>query len=329
MATQHTNISTSKLIALWAFSESSLGGLLHAFQVPFSGFWLAAIAVTILCCIILYDPNPTKMILYGTGIAIVVKLVLSPHTPLTAYVAVGFQGLLGAVVARLPLHNSIRFPLFGGLALLESGLQKVLILTVVFGKNLWESLNTLADLLFPSLDGSFSYWAILCYSLIYFFWGMLVGYWATGLPGRISYIQQSSINWANDAGQIKNISKKWRWSLLIFPVAYLLLIYWVFRTSQTSHPWMLLLRPLIIIGFWYFFLNKFLKLILSQWVRKTQNKNIHFINSIQNELSTFRIKAGQAFTYANQHYSGFGKLKYFIPAMIYLVCIYDHAESES
>ena len=90
-------LSVSKLIALWAFSESALGGILHAFQFPFSGILLAGFAVTIICAIGYYSEKPSADILYGTMIAIAVKLTLSPHSPVTAYIAVAFQGFCGLV----------------------------------------------------------------------------------------------------------------------------------------------------------------------------------------------------------------------------------------
>jgi len=36
----HGTNSIYKLTALWAFAECSLGGLMHLFKVPFTGFLL-------------------------------------------------------------------------------------------------------------------------------------------------------------------------------------------------------------------------------------------------------------------------------------------------
>lgn len=328
VATLNTKVSVPKLIALWAFSECSLGGLLHAFQVPFSGFWLAAIAVTIICCMIMFSENAVRDILYRTGIAIAVKLALSPHSPLTAYVAVGFQGILGALIARLPLRNIIRFPLFGALALLESGIQKIIILTIVFGNNLWQSIDSLAQSLFPSIDSSFSFGAIIIYSMIYTCWGMIVGYWATGLPRRFTELAKSNYDWMQIPTETRSKNRRWKWSLWLFPVAYLLLVYWVIFHTKQHHAWMLLLRPVIIIGLWYLFLNNFLKVILSKLVRHSQSKNIRYIDNFQNEISDFTFRTRLAYHYANSNYSGINKLKYFISAMIYLICIYDQAQPQ-
>ena len=38
----------TKLIAIWAISESGLGGLLHAAKIPFSGILLGSFAVIII-----------------------------------------------------------------------------------------------------------------------------------------------------------------------------------------------------------------------------------------------------------------------------------------
>ena len=84
----------TNLTALWAFSESFLGGILHALKVPFKGMIVGNIAVMI----ITFMANFTfqkGMILKAGIISIILKAILSPHTPVTAYLSVFLQALIG------------------------------------------------------------------------------------------------------------------------------------------------------------------------------------------------------------------------------------------
>jgi chromate transport protein ChrA len=83
-----------RIIALWAFSESAFGGILHALAIPFRGLFIASAAVLFISMIGLFGKS-NREILKATLIVILIKAVVSPHSPLTAYLAVSLQGLLG------------------------------------------------------------------------------------------------------------------------------------------------------------------------------------------------------------------------------------------
>ena len=87
-------LSILKITALWAFSESAFGGILHALTIPFRGLFIASAAVLFISLIALFSKS-SKEILKATLIVILIKAVVSPHSPLTAYIAVSLQGMLG------------------------------------------------------------------------------------------------------------------------------------------------------------------------------------------------------------------------------------------
>lgn len=64
---------------------------------------------------------------------LIFKALLSPHSPFTAYLAVAFQGLLGAVLLPGRRAFAVRFALFGFLSFLESAFQRVLVLVLILG----------------------------------------------------------------------------------------------------------------------------------------------------------------------------------------------------
>jgi hypothetical protein len=46
-----------RLTALWALSEAAFGGVLHAFQVPFTGLFINASAIIFITLIAYYSKN--------------------------------------------------------------------------------------------------------------------------------------------------------------------------------------------------------------------------------------------------------------------------------
>ncbi|MBJ7428659.1 MAG: hypothetical protein JHD28_06865, partial [Bacteroidia bacterium] len=66
---QHSN-SIYKLTALWAFAECSLGGLMHLFKIPFTGFFVGGFAVIIIGLIAHFSNQNFKTILQSTILVI-------------------------------------------------------------------------------------------------------------------------------------------------------------------------------------------------------------------------------------------------------------------
>ena len=87
-------LSFLRITALWAFSESAFGGILHALAIPFRGLFISSAAVLFISLIALFSKS-SKEILKATLIVILIKALVSPHSPLAAYFAVSLQGVLG------------------------------------------------------------------------------------------------------------------------------------------------------------------------------------------------------------------------------------------
>jgi len=90
-------VAVWKLTALWAFSEAALGGILHAFKVPMRGIFIGGSAA-ILISLIAYFSDRKGTVLKSTLLVILIKGIVSPHTPLTAYFAVFLQGFIGEIL---------------------------------------------------------------------------------------------------------------------------------------------------------------------------------------------------------------------------------------
>src|SRR5436190_14786354 len=129
-----------RLIALWVLCEAMLGGIIHGFKIPVSGLIVGSCAVICICLIAYYVPAKGAII-KATIIVAVFKMMLSPQAPPPAYIAVFFQGCLGELLFWNRRFHTLSSILLAMLALLESGLQRILVLTIVYGNEFWKAIN--------------------------------------------------------------------------------------------------------------------------------------------------------------------------------------------
>lgn len=129
-----------KYTAIWAFSESIFGGILHAFKIPFTGLFLGGFAVIILSVIANFVEKKVELVKV-TSIVIIIKFLLSPNTSFTAYLAVMMQGIFAFLIFSLINNRIIAISLLSFLTALWSVSQKLIVTTVIFGMNFWYSID--------------------------------------------------------------------------------------------------------------------------------------------------------------------------------------------
>lgn len=317
-------LSISKLIALWAFSECALGGILHAFQFPFSGLLLAGFAVTIICAIGFTSKKPVQDILYGTLVAIAVKLALSPHSPVTAYVAVGFQGILGALFFKFQQQNKLAYISFGAIALLESALQKVLTLTIIFGNALWKSIDISANHLVKTLGGKEGYdYAIVMlgiYGLVYFVWGGIVGAWAHKMPERIEKVDRKAVDQYANSNINSEIKKGRFYGLLILCFILVISVYAFLIGSNKENLIWIIARPVIIITAWYFIFHPLSLFLIRLFIKNRSSSIFGAVDNISAQIPHLRRITQQVAGYTTANYNGLARIRYFIVILILLAC---------
>lgn len=175
---QRTN-AIRRLTALWAFTESGLGGIMHALQIPFTGLVVGGMAVIMICLIAVFSNRSYNQVLKSVMVVLIIKAMASPFTPVTAYVAVSFQALMGFALFSLLRVNYISILLLSILAMLESAMQKLLLLVLFFGESLWKAIDNLIAFAGKQLGfivSNGSYWIITAYLLIYFVGGLLISW---------------------------------------------------------------------------------------------------------------------------------------------------------
>lgn len=202
------------LAGIWAFVESGLGGAMHALKLPFTGIWVGgtAVAVLIVMAGVLrgrYEawghaqrvPRHTiaGTLLRATMVVMAVKLMASPHSPPTAYLAVGFQGVSAAFLLSWFRPFRLGAILFAALSMFESAIQKLLIMTLLYGKawiDALESMTLVANQHLGTEGGGLG--LLWVYLGLYLTWGLVLGIWASGWSSRPPALHQLLLrDWAH------------------------------------------------------------------------------------------------------------------------------------
>ena len=180
-----------RIIALWVVCEAMLGGIIHGFKLPVSGLIVGSSAIV--CIALLGLLIPTKgAILKATMVVVVFKMLLSPQSPFAAYIAVLFQGVLGHLLFSNKKHFILKCYIFAFLALIESALQRVIVMTIVFGANLWEAFNEFSNKLLHSTQSlNYSLYIVTGYLFLHIIVAFFVGRFASQLPALLSNLKSA------------------------------------------------------------------------------------------------------------------------------------------
>ncbi|GAB5521863.1 MAG: hypothetical protein RhofKO_41140 [Rhodothermales bacterium] len=189
--------AVARLTALWALAEVGLGGALHALRLPVTGLVVGSTAIVLLALLAeatRRGGRPVRRTLLGaTAVVLGVKLAASPHSPVGAYVAVAFQGGLAALL--LPSLGRTVGPLvLGVIALAESAVQRVLILTLLFGSTFWAAVDSFVTQVLRRIEAlglapgetvDASVWLVGAYIGVHLVVGALAGVMAGRLLRRV------------------------------------------------------------------------------------------------------------------------------------------------
>ena len=148
-------VTAWRLTAMWGFSEAAFGGILHAFKIPFTGIFVGGAAVIFISLIAYYSPNKTQII-KSTFVVLLIKGMVSPHTPITAHLAVLMQGLIGQALFYSRSYYKTSAFILGVVTLLLSGMQKIIIVTLVFGNTISVNCVSVYDITPQSFGSPFT-----------------------------------------------------------------------------------------------------------------------------------------------------------------------------
>lgn len=331
MKMEHNSSSfVYRLTALWAFSECALGGILHAFKFPFTGFFLGGFAVIMIGMIAFFSLRPSRDLLVSTLIVVLIKAAVNPHSPPMAYVAVGFQGLCGALLYSLIRNFSVAAVVVGALSLAESALQKVLVTTLIFGKSFWQAVNIAGgDLVrwmnLPA-DLSPSEYIIWMFTLVYTLWGIVLGRWLGRLPLKLEKEQESILQEFDklpadhplSTGERRgNPFGKWMiWALMLTFILITLLFSG--DSNNGIGIWYLVIRTVSALFVLYFILPLLIRYVLKYVMMKRSAHFLDRLQSIQDTWPQLGVLVKPAYRIARMHAGGLKRYSEFVFVLIVL-----------
>lgn len=332
-----------RIIALWGFSEAAFGGILHALNIPFTGMFLGGAAVIFITLIAHYSRDKSA-ILRATLIVVLVKAFVSPYSPLTAYFAVALQGLLGYLFFSSIKYEKMAALLLGFFSLSFSALQKLILLTILFGTDLWHSIDLFVDFILSQLNVihhtqslSFSLVIITIYAGLHILVGIYVGIKASFIP---KWVQNKSLtfeqlgldfqrNEDNFIERKKHKKRPW-WkrssgiALFVFMIFLMLLSYFFPQLGENKAYDILfmMLRSIVITIIWFSILSPFFVKHFKRFIEKNNFKHASEINNITmlfpnfNRIINFCWKAS-----ADQN--GIKRMKLFLSDSLALLLFFE------
>ncbi|HRH01821.1 MAG TPA: hypothetical protein PLN13_01660 [Bacteroidia bacterium] len=276
-----------RLTALWAFSEAFLGGILHAFHLPFTGLILSSIAVLCIVCIALQGYTKGQ-ILKATLLVLLIKAMISPHTPVSAYFAVLLQGAFCELIFLLGTPFVLSCFVVAIAALMQSAFQKLIILTLLFGVDFWSAMDEFLNSIAKQFGiGTIEYtnYLVMMYLLLHFLVGIVVGSIAVRLPKTLvsstkefeqhpitvpDNLETEMLYTANN--KRKNRFKYWIAGILLIWLAFDIYSEGTLSAMIHSKALKLIVRASIFIIVWYFFLSPLLYILFQKWLAKQRSK---------------------------------------------------------
>jgi len=326
-----------RLTALWALNESGLGGFLHVFNTPFTGLIVGGIAISLISLIAYYAENKWQAILKALVIVLIIKMAVSPYSPFGAYVAVGFQAVFGAFLFSKFSWRGATIAILGLVTFLESALQKLLILTVVYGTELWEAINLYGIWVQKKLnfisETSTTSFLVTLYLLVYGICGILAGIFIKNIIKIIAnkeetdFYLESVSTYSENRQQKTSFKTKVIWVWLV-TVAVIVLAFSFFGGNLFG--WQkavyILLRSFLILMLWYLVLGPFLLKLVRKYLNKKESQYKEDITNAMDLFPYFR----RILSYTWQdtsHLKGYTRFKYFMANSI-SNCIHFKVPSE-
>ena len=269
-----------RLIALWVISEAVLGGMIHGLKIPVSGLIVGSCAVICICLIGYYIPF-RGAILKATVIVAVFKMLLSPQAPPPAYIAVFFQGLVGQILFTRKKFFKLSCILLGVLALVESALQRIIVLMIVYGNNFWKAVNEfISKLTGETSVTNYSLGFAIGYVGVHAVVGIAVGLFAIHITGKSSYIGSQTNYFIRETSEkeLRTPEKKKRIRIIALAIWIMLLLAIVQSSLGIGRPILpkgealqIFLRSLLILLSWYLIVNPILNFYFKKWLKKQRS----------------------------------------------------------
>ena len=303
---------------------------MFALKIPLTGFFVGGFAVLIISLIAWYSNRDFKKVMQATLLVLIVKATVSPHAPPPAYVAVAFQGFMGAFLFSFLPNFKVVSVLFGVIAMAESALQKLIITTLIYGESLWEALDKLfekitKDFSLPA-NMSFSLLVIGAYLFLYIIWGFVLGIFAGKLPILIHDSSDDVVQFyrLRDIKEIdpkiitKKKSKIGRWLQYILVLLFIVAVFTFSGMGNNKEISYIILRSVAAILLLFFVLRPIVKWLINKWLQKQSSGTKKSATEILELLPVMRNYITPAWQFAGKQKNNRPRIRNFIVNLLVL-----------
>lgn len=329
------NVIVQRLTVIWAFVESCLGGIMHSLKIPFTGLLVGGLAVIIISLIAKNAKNIVKDLLKSLTIVLLVKATVSPYTPFTAYIAVGFQACVAIVLFKILALNAVSIFMLSIMAMMESAIQKLLVLTLFFGQSIWDAVNVFFSYIcnqfgYKTINGTIL--VISIYIGIYLLGAVAIALLALKILKRFDdrtelFLLPEMKNNLDKALRSKRIKKIVVVYILLAIISMLLLL----LNFENNNKLLMVLRMFIwtttATVLWYFIITPLFVKTLLVVLKKSKKK---YSSEILEVISTLPLlKKIALYTWENSKaIKGFNRVSHFVSNLLYWSIVYVEHSNE-
>jgi hypothetical protein len=264
--------------------------------MPFTGLVVGGLAVIIITLIAYFSEQQYRQIFKSVLIVLMIKAIISPYTPFSAYVAVSFQAIMGFIIFYAIRINFISILLFSTIAMIESAVQKLLVLTIFFGRSFWKATDELINFIasqfnLQTINGN--QWLIGIYLLIYFVGGIIIAWMAYTIMRTYRYGNTFPVLNGPDLLQVNSLaakkkshSKPWIILAILITLSVLLFVF----APDAKQGWVAVIKTLswvsAIMLAWYMIISPLLTKLIRMLLNKKMNS---YGGEISDILSSFPV----------------------------------------
>lgn len=275
MTQERNALAIQRLTALWALSESGLGGICHALKIPFSGLLLSGIAVIIISLLCHFSESKWYTVTSSLILVLIVKGMVAPHTQITGYIAVSFQALSGIFFYKIFPYKIAVF-IFCIVAVLESAFQRLLTLTILYGNSFWEALNDTGNWIVKRMgfmtNFSSSELIVGIYTGIYFIGSLFVAYIILYI---VSFIKREEnikdLNFIAERLDVVHTPQKKKRKKIIIAIIFIVLaglVLYGYLTSDMRKGIYIFTRTLLVLFLWFVVVGPLLLKLVNKFLAK-------------------------------------------------------------
>lgn len=343
------NIDVRRATALWAFSEATLGGILHTMKIPLTGIFVGGLAV-IFITVIAHNAERKSVILKATLLVILAKALVSPQSPLTAYFAVALQGILGLIFFSVFRITKVAALLLGFFSLLFSSLQKLIILTILFGNEFWESFDLFIIFIINQFGISLAYTGTsisliiaALYVAVHVLIGIYIGLKAGNLPllllkNKMIFQFKNSNNGALLENIRKNnLRKRKRWwkrpsGIIILSAASVFMVISYFSKEigqyQSLEILIMIIRSFVISFLWFSVISPYVTNAFKNFIEKKKYKHAGEVNAITSLFPEINNIINYSWAITHQ-LRGLKRIRVFLSSTLLLLLTLDISDEKN